>query len=691
MKKYLLLILWAAASFAATAQDETKWCRPVKAEFDSTLVGTTDDKREILIFKDEWFVTEAEGKGNALLGEYILATDGKPSKLDYKQRSKLDGHSPLATDCAVTDDSIYIKVQSSKDAKWYYVIDQTNNALINKSNVFDKYVAYPKSKMKEIRISPQSHVSTVLSTKSMPVCKVSEYEEDGMIYEGIIIGECHIPYSCKGPVPVEPVKEEESSSAGVWIFIIIVLIIVLVIPVQDKVLNIFKKRKEKPDKEDGEAEGHEEHISQENDEKTYSDDNTQKNLSESKGGVEDNTQRKEEYESLEKKYRKEIDDEKRQRYEAEEKVKSIKKELETEFDKERQSLQQAKSDAVASLKDVEKILDETKTKLGQVQSELRESQADLKRTETELKSKEKSLYEAEESLRQTKSNLSETKDTLKETAEALTETQDTLSKTQGALAATQGTLKETQGTLATTQKTLKETEDKLDFSEKTVQRLEEAQRKFTDTLTFVPFAKDYTLKIKSLLAVVDKIKSSANRLLEIKVDDQYYIMKCIAKYAKAAGAVDLHQLYTEVTMVSEGQMVLNGTSLSTYNQKASEEELHNSLKIYFFDNYLSKYIDAAIVLCESCIGLDRFVPGLNESHVKQFIDYRRELETCCGDLEITVETVHLFDKVGTKIDLRVTQIGAGFAPGDILEIDNCLVYLTGSPRPATKVYVKAQM
>ena len=245
--------------------------------------------------------------------------------------------------------------------------------------------------------------------------------------------------------------------------------------------------------------------------------------------------------------------------------------------------------------------------------------------------------------------------------------------------------------LKITKANLKKTIEDLNTSQRIIRMHEEAQKKFTTVLTYVPFAEEYTLKVKNLHDVVNQICQSATKLLEIEtIQDPYHIMKCLAKYTKSITGIDLPQFYTDVKMITKGQMVLKDTTLSTYNQESSREQLYNSLKIYFFDTYLSKYIESAVVLNESCIGLDRLVNGLQESDVKIFKAYREELQKCVEQLEIEVKTVHLFDKVGQKIDLRVTLVDAGFSTGDILEIENCFVFLKGGRQPDTKIFVKAQ-
>ena len=250
---------------------------------------------------------------------------------------------------------------------------------------------------------------------------------------------------------------------------------------------------------------------------------------------------------------------------------------------------------------------------------------------------------------------------------------------------------QTDAELRKTKEYLKKTTDNLNVANKTIKTLEDAQAKFTNVLTYVPFAEDYTKKVMALLNVVDQMNKSATKLLDVEtVEDPYHITKSLAKFAKAIADIDMAQFYTDIKMITEGQMVLKDTTIATYDQNLDNEQLHNSLKIYFFDTYLAKYINAAVVLNESCIGLDRLVKGLTKNDVMAFLKYREELEQCVDQLEIEVETTHLFDKVGQKIDLRVTLVNAGFATGDILEIENCFVYLKGGQRPDSKIFVKAQ-
>jgi hypothetical protein len=89
-------------------------------------------------------------------------------------------------------------------------------------------------------------------------------------------------------------------------------------------------------------------------------------------------------------------------------------------------------------------------------------------------------------------------------------------------------------------------------------------------------------------------------------------------------------------------------------------------------------------------GADRLVEGVTPDDVKVFADYREQLQSLCSKLGIIVENVRLFDKIGEKIDLNAQLVDVGFSTGDILDMENAVVYLEGSHRPEVKVRVKVQ-
>ena len=215
---------------------------------------------------------------------------------------------------------------------------------------------------------------------------------------------------------------------------------------------------------------------------------------------------------------------------------------------------------------------------------------------------------------------------------------------------------------------------------------------YREKVTFVPFANRYCEIIKRLFSVTNKVSKGAAYLQQLStVDDPWHIIKAIARYNTAMMDVEVEMLYTEINMVYTGQLVLNGTMLSQLKTECNQSELENSIKSYFFNSYLSKYIDALIVFNESLAGIHRLTQGVTDENTKQFAEFRTQINAILDELGITVKSVHLFENVGQKIDLQA-EVGdfGDFTPGTILEIENCIVYLTGGNEPETKIKVKIQ-
>ena len=251
------------------------------------------------------------------------------------------------------------------------------------------------------------------------------------------------------------------------------------------------------------------------------------------------------------------------------------------------------------------------------------------------------------------------------------------------LAKTNGILDETKNQLANTEDLLAKANDEIVSANKSLE-------KFTNILSEVPFAIDYAANVSKLLSVADEINNSAIKMLDLDLEDPYNIMKYISRYAKTLSMIDMQTLYAELKMLAKGNMVLVGSSLATYNKSNSAEDLKNSTIQYFFTSYLQKLVDGLVVLNESMAGADRLVDGVKAENVKVFANYRTKLQELCSLLGIVVENVCLFDKVGEKIDLRVELVDIGFSTGDIVDMENAIVYLQGARRPDTKVRVKAQ-
>lgn len=221
---------------------------------------------------------------------------------------------------------------------------------------------------------------------------------------------------------------------------------------------------------------------------------------------------------------------------------------------------------------------------------------------------------------------------------------------------------------------------------------EAAMEKFTSRITFVPFAEKYCIEIKKLINVADKIAKEAECMYNLDtIQDPWHIIKAISKYSTSVWDINLEQFFTEVQMVCSGQVVLNDTLLSKFKQDSPAAELENSLKGYFFNSYLEKYINALVVFNESLAGQHVLTAGVQASETEIFRNFRKEITEIVDSLGITVMSVKLFEDIGQKVDLQVEMGDFGeFAPGSIVEIENCIVYLTGSTKPDTKIKVKVQ-
>ena len=260
-------------------------------------------------------------------------------------------------------------------------------------------------------------------------------------------------------------------------------------------------------------------------------------------------------------------------------------------------------------------------------------------------------------------------------------------------------LKETEEALERTEKELEssnkmnaELSADLSAAKENIKTLEKAQEVFSSRITYVPFAEEYCKKIQKLISVADQISKEAYALYSSSsIDDPWHIMKAITKYSVAICGIDIEQFYTEVRMIGSGQVVLNGTMLCQYNKGTDENELKNSTKNYFFSTYLSRYIDALVVFNETLIGMDRLVNGISKSDVAKFVQFRDRINEILSSIEITVNSVKLFEPVGQKLYLQAESGSYGnFESGTIVEVENCVVYLTGSTAPSTKIRVKVQ-
>lgn len=251
-------------------------------------------------------------------------------------------------------------------------------------------------------------------------------------------------------------------------------------------------------------------------------------------------------------------------------------------------------------------------------------------------------------------------------------------------------LAETSTELDETKVKLEHTESALESANETIADRDRSLTKFNAILSEVPYAKEYAGLVVKLMDLAEEVNTSALAMLDLDVADPYNLMKYISRYSKSVASLDMRTLNAELKMLEAGNMVLVGSPLATYNRNNSEEDLRMSTCQYFFTSYLQKMVDALVVLNESMAGADRLVDGVVKDDVLVFMTYRERIQKICDELGIVVENVRLFDKVGEKIDLSAQLVDIGFATGDIVDMENALVYLNGSHRPEVKVKVKVQ-
>ena len=228
--------------------------------------------------------------------------------------------------------------------------------------------------------------------------------------------------------------------------------------------------------------------------------------------------------------------------------------------------------------------------------------------------------------------------------------------------------------------------------DKEIGNLNAEMQNYRERVDFVPYAVNYGRIVKNAIEIASQVSRAAADLLEKPgIDDVWHIVKAISKYNTAMLDIDLEQFYTEVQMINNGQIVLKGTMISKFNTESSKDELDYSIKSYFFNSYLKRYMDALIVFNESMAGIDRLTAGVSSADVARFNELRTKIENVLKELGITANYVKLFDNVGEKIDLQA-EVGdyGDFFSGTILEVENCIIYLTGGNRPETKIKVKIQ-
>lgn len=239
--------------------------------------------------------------------------------------------------------------------------------------------------------------------------------------------------------------------------------------------------------------------------------------------------------------------------------------------------------------------------------------------------------------------------------------------------------------LEATQKELRSTKIDRDNRIIKIQQLEKAQEQFTHSLASVPFAETYGKQVHELLKLGSQIQTAAYTLLDSNVEDPYFIMKAISKYGKMIDGIDMESFLTDINMVSKAKFVFKDSSLATF--KEDNKDIDSIVRSYFFNQYLEKYINAIMILNESMSGLKLLLPEVMPQ-VIPFDKYRDEILFLAKKLKVSVLFVKVGDMAGENIDLKAKTVDVEIGkPGQILEIENCIVYPIDNRKPQTKIKV----
>ena len=334
-------------------------------------------------------------------------------------------------------------------------------------------------------------------------------------------------------------------------------------------------------------------------------------------------------------------------------------------------------------KELKNLKDETKQKIEEARSDEKEKQ---KQKIDDLTNKVKTLNENLD--QEKKDKKKQVEDARKEEKE---KSEKTISELNTKLDTLRDNLAEKQNSLRETELALNQMTAAFDRDEQTISILNEAQRQYTERITFVDFAHQYASNVQRLLDIVAKINVSASKLIEANVPDPYLIYKAISRFSIAQSEISFEDLATEVNMAASCKMTFSNNGIANLSGVAPAEQI-NSLRNYFLAAYLEKYINAVMVYNESLAGIDRLVKGLTPQLTAPFVQYREELKACFKQLGIAVISVKLFDSLGDNMDLKakIIDYDDSLPSESIIEIQNCLVYPEGGRRPNDKIFVTAQ-
>lgn len=327
--------------------------------------------------------------------------------------------------------------------------------------------------------------------------------------------------------------------------------------------------------------------------------------------------------------------------------------------------------SIKTEEDIEKL----RKKLEEKEQKLKEITDRATKAEEKIKEANKRAENAEQKSRETEERI---KKEFERTIKNLEENIEEKIKESGDLIKN---LSETRGEL---EKTTKE----LEIAKETIDAKDKALERFNKTITDIAPAKDYADKLEKLLRIGNDVEKTATALGQNKNIDDYLVNKYIARYRSALSSIDMQMFITDVLNVVKAQFVYKSQMLSTFDQK-DKKAFHESMKLYFYDTYLKKYVDALIVLNETMVGMQYLADGATANDVKPFENYRNEINDILKSLEIEVLSVRIMESCADNLMLTVIPKSLDFecAKNSICQIDNCIVYLKGASKPNEKIQI----
>lgn len=242
--------------------------------------------------------------------------------------------------------------------------------------------------------------------------------------------------------------------------------------------------------------------------------------------------------------------------------------------------------------------------------------------------------------------------------------------------------------LSTTRATLKTISEELRVANDTIFTKEKALDRFNKTIADIAPAKEYADSLEQLLLIGEKVEKAAIELGQNKDVDDYLINKYIARYRASLSVIDMQMFTTDVLNATKAQFVYKGQMLATFDQK-DKKTFYESMKLYFYDTYIKKYVDALVVLNETMVGMQYLAEGATAKDVKPFETYRKEIDAILKAIEIDVIYVKIMDSCADNLSLTVIPKDLDFdcPKNSICQIDNCIVYLKGASKPNEKIQV----